>query len=257
MSRRRRAVVLAVLALLLGSLAASDVAGREAALRRSLGVSVGVLVAQEAVAAGAPLARARLALRRVPARYAPADAFSGTADVAGLKAAVAIPAGTDLTPSLVADPAQIASAAVPVGPGERVAEIVAQGSPEHIVRGSRVDVVVTRETADSEGETTLALEDAEVLSAAPAPATGRGLRTAGGPVAACAAAGGRLPRRGAVLRAGAPRAAAGGGRPASRRRGPAGRLGAVSALSAELDRTSRSGRTGAQGPRVPGRWEAW
>ncbi len=172
MSRRRRAVVLAVLALLLGSLAASDVAGREAALRRSLGVSVGVLVAQEAVAAGAPLARARLALRRVPARYAPADAFSGTADVAGLKAAVAIPAGTDLTPSLVADPAQIASAAVPVGPGERVAEIVAQGSPEHIVRGSRVDVVVTRETADSEGETTLALEDAEVLSAAPAPATG-------------------------------------------------------------------------------------
>ena len=172
MSRRRRAVVLAVLALLLGSLAASAVAGREAALRRSLGVSVGVLVAREAVAAGAPLARARLALRRVPARYAPADAFSGTADVAGLKAAVAIPAGTDLTPSLVADPAQIASAAVPVGPGERVAEIVAQGSPEHIVRGSRVDVVVTRETADSEGETTLALEDAEVLSAAPAPAAG-------------------------------------------------------------------------------------
>jgi len=172
MSRRRRAAVLVLLALLLGGLAASDVAGREAALRESLGVPVGVLVAQEAVEPGEPLDRARLALRRVPARYAPVDAFSGSSDVAGLKAAVAIPAGTDLVPSLVADPVQIASAAVPVGPGERVAEIVAKGSPEHIVRGSRVDVLVTQDTSDGEGETTLALEDAEVLRAARAPAAG-------------------------------------------------------------------------------------
>jgi len=173
MSRRRRALILGLLALLLGGLAASDVAGREAALRESLGAPVGVLVTQEAVKAGQPLDRARLALRRVPARYAPADAFSGTSDVAGLKAVVAIPAGTDLTQSLVADPAEIASAAIPVGPGERVAELVAMGSPAHVVRGSRVDVLVTRDTADQEGETTLALEDAEVLNAAPAPA-GRG-----------------------------------------------------------------------------------
>jgi len=170
MSRRRRALVLGLLALLLGGLAASDVAGREAALRESLGAPVGVLVAQEAVKAGQPLDRARLALRRVPERYAPADAFSGASDVAGLKAVVAIPAGSDVTQSLVADPAEIASAAIPVGPGERVAELVAMGSPAHVVRGSRVDVLVTRDTADQEGETTLALEDAEVLSAAPAPA---------------------------------------------------------------------------------------
>ena len=170
MSRGRRAVVLAVLALVLGGLAASDVAGREAALRESLGAPVAVLVARDAVRAGQPLERARLALRRVPARYAPADAFSGTADVAGLTAAVAIAAGADVTSSLVADPAQAASAAVRVGPGERVAELVAMGSPASVVRGSRVDVLVTRDTADQEGETTLALEDAEVLSAAPAPA---------------------------------------------------------------------------------------
>lgn len=169
MSRRRRALVLALLAVLLGGLAASDVARREAALRESLGAPVGVLVTQADIKAGQPLDRARLALRRVPARYAPADAFSGTSDVAGLKAAVAIPAGTDLMPSLVADPAQIASAAIPVGPGERMAEMVAKGSPAHVVRGSRVDVLVTRDTADQKGETTLALEDAEVLSATPAP----------------------------------------------------------------------------------------
>lgn len=170
MSRPRRAAVLTLLALLLGGLAAADVAGREAALRDALGAPVGVLVAREEIRAGQPLDPSRLALRRVPARYAPADAFSGTGDVAGLRAAVAIPAGTDVSPTLVADPAQLASAAVPVGPGERVAELVAKGSPELVVRGSRVDVLVTRDTADQEGETTLVLEDAEVLSATPAPA---------------------------------------------------------------------------------------
>ncbi len=170
MSRRRRALVLAVLALLLGGLAASDVAGREAALRSSLGAPVAVLVAQEDVKAGAPLSQARLAVRRVPARYAPVDAYRGSDEVAGLRAAVAIPAGTDLAPGLAADPAELAGAAVPVGPGERVAELVAQGSPRLVVRGSHVDVLVTRDTGDQKGETTLALEDAEVLSAAPAAA---------------------------------------------------------------------------------------
>lgn len=169
MSPRRRALVLVALALLLGGLAASDVAGREAALRESLGVPVGVLVTRVALEPGQRIDPARLALRRVPARYAPPDAFAGSADVAGLRAAVAIPAGSDLTPALVEDPASAAQAAIGVGPGERVAELVATGSPALVVRGSRVDILVTRETADGEGETTLALEDAEVLAAAPAP----------------------------------------------------------------------------------------
>ena len=55
-----------------------------------------------------------------------------------------------------------------IGKGQRVAEVVALGSPELIVRGSRVDVLVTPEPRPSEpGETVLALEDVEVLDAAP------------------------------------------------------------------------------------------
>ncbi|MBA2348525.1 MAG: hypothetical protein H0V81_09555, partial [Solirubrobacterales bacterium] len=154
---------------LLGGLAASDVAGREAALRDSLGAPVTVLVTREEVGAGDPLDRAALAVRQVPARYAPDGAFAARGDVAGLKAAVAIPAGLDVTPALVADPAELAQAAVPVAPGERVAEVVALGSPSLVVRGSRVDVLVTREAGGARGETSVALEDAEVLAAAPAP----------------------------------------------------------------------------------------
>ena len=170
MSRRRRALVLSVLAVLLGGLAASDVAGREAALRRAVGEPVPVLVTRVGVKAGQRLQPAMLAVRHVPARYAPPGAFAGAADVVGERTAVPLPAGSDVTTALLADPAQAAGAELPVGPGERVAELVATGSPALVTRGTHVDVLVTRETGAGAGETTLALEDAEVLSAAPAPA---------------------------------------------------------------------------------------
>jgi pilus assembly protein CpaB len=59
-----------------------------------------------------------------------------------------------------------------VRPGERVAELVARGSPDLVRAGGRVDVLVTRERGDGRGATTLALEDAEVLAAAPAESDG-------------------------------------------------------------------------------------
>jgi pilus assembly protein CpaB len=168
-TRRRRAALLLGLALLLGTLAASDVGGRERALRRALGRPVPVVVTRTAVAAGARLTPARLAVRRVPARYAPHDAFSAPAPLAGLRAAVAIGPGVDLAPALVDDGSRPASGP-PVRAGERVAEIVARGSAALVAPGGRVDVLVTRQSGDGEGATTLALEDAEVLEAAPAPA---------------------------------------------------------------------------------------
>jgi pilus assembly protein CpaB len=167
-TRRRRALLLAGLALVLGALAASDVAGREAALEQRLGAAVPVVVTRGAVPAGARLTTARLAVREVPARYAPRGAFAAPGEVAGLRAAVALGPGTDLTRELVDDGRAAPVAGAPVRPGERVAELVARGSAALIAPGSRVDVLVTRETGDRSGETTLALEDSEVLAAAPA-----------------------------------------------------------------------------------------
>ena len=166
-TRRRRALVFGVLAVLLGTLAATDVAGRERDLRRSLGEPVPVLVARGDIRAGQPLAGAALAVRRVPGRYRPRQGFATAVEVAGLKAAVAIPAGTDVTPALVADPDR--SSTFEVGAGERVAELVAHGPAGQIAAGTHVDLLVTRETASGEGSTTLALQDAEVVRASPAP----------------------------------------------------------------------------------------
>jgi pilus assembly protein CpaB len=157
MSRRRRAALLGGLALLLGGLAASDVAGRETALRRELGPTIGIVVAREALAPGTRLAAGSLAVRRVPARYAPRGAFADATGLAGLRVRAAVAAGADLTAAALDDGRRSAVGA-PVRPGERVADVVAVAPS--LAPGARVDVLVTRER-----RTTLALEDVEVLAA--------------------------------------------------------------------------------------------
>ncbi|WCB93631.1 hypothetical protein DSM104299_02347 [Baekduia alba] len=163
MTRRRRAAVLLGLAALLGGLAASDVAGREAALRRAVGPTVPVVVARARIPAGTRLDARRLAVRLVPARYAPQQAYDTPRALAGARAASDLQPGEDVTPAAIDDGA--AALGAPVRPGERVAELVADGSPALIRPGSRVDVLVTRERGDGSGTTSVALEDAEVLAA--------------------------------------------------------------------------------------------
>ncbi|HXS45074.1 MAG TPA: RcpC/CpaB family pilus assembly protein [Solirubrobacteraceae bacterium] len=169
MSRRRRAAVLLGLALVLGALAASDVTSRERALDRRLRPLVPVVVAQRPVRAGARLDVSALAIRVVPARYAPGQSFRSPGDVAGRRAAVSVPAGADLTASVVDDGRP--AAPVPVlRRGERVASVVAVGDPGAVRAGGRVDVVVTREGgAQGAGASRLALEDVPVLAVRPAP----------------------------------------------------------------------------------------
>lgn len=173
MSRRRRALLLGGLALVLGGLAAFDVAGREAALERRVGGLVGVVVAHEPIAAGTRIRERALAFRRVPARFAPRGTTGAPQALVGQRAAVDIPAGADLTAGLLAGAGPGARSGEPhpgppVRPGERVAEVVALGSPQLVAAGSRVDVLVTPEPrGDGPGEAILALEDVEVIAATP------------------------------------------------------------------------------------------
>jgi pilus assembly protein CpaB len=163
---RRRAFLLLAIALLLGALAAASVHRREAALARALGPTALVLVTRVGVEAGALPAQARPMVRRLPRRYAPPDAVAGASGLAGTRTAVALPAGTILTAAVLRRPGAVPQWAV--GPGERVAEVVAHGDPRAVVPGARVDVLVTREASGGRaGATVLALEDVEVLAAHP------------------------------------------------------------------------------------------
>lgn len=172
MSRRRRAALLLGLALVLGGLAASDVARREAALDARIGPVVPVMVARGAVPEGASLSPTRLAVRRVPSKFAPPGAFRSPAQLTGLRARAPLPPGAYLTPAAVTDPS--AGGSDPVGalrPGERMAEVTAAADPRYVVPGARVDVLVTHDsTSGSAGATKLALRGVEVLQAGPAPA---------------------------------------------------------------------------------------
>jgi len=154
-SRRRRAALLVGLALVLGTLAASDVARRESALRAQVGPAVDVLVARRPLASGRRVKAGDLAVRHVPERYAPAGRASVPELLVGRDLAVPVPAGAPVGDNLFAVDTEPGAA---VRRGERAAEVVAAGSL--VPPGSRVDVLVTRQRA-----TELALEDVEVLAA--------------------------------------------------------------------------------------------
>jgi len=164
--RRRRAAVLLGLALLLGGLAASDVARREAAVDARLAPVVDVVVAAGDLEAGRELRDRDLAIRRMPARFAPAGAAAEPAELIGQKTAVPVPEGGHLAAGQLAVDAGPAGAAV--RRGERAADVVAVGSAELVRPGARVDVLVTR-GGEGRGGTALALEDVEVLAVAPPP----------------------------------------------------------------------------------------
>src|ERR671911_397777 len=172
MSRRRRAAALLGLATVLGGLAASDVARREAAVRARLGPLVPVVVAGADLPAGRKLGLRDLAVRAVPARYAPAGAAAAPEALVGGQLATPVPRGGVLGAHQLAT--RDAVAAPPVERGERAAEVVGLGAPDLVVPGARVDVLVTRDgDGGAAAGAELALEDVEVLAARPAPAGAR------------------------------------------------------------------------------------
>jgi pilus assembly protein CpaB len=172
-SRRRRGGLLLALAIVLGVLAGSDVARREAALRAQLGPAVPVVIARRSLDAGRRLRAADLAVRRIPARYALAGVGDAPALLIGRRLGAPVPAGGAVTLEHLA----VAPSAGPgLRAGERAADVVAAGTLSALVPGARVDVLITRDRGDAgtgTGGSELALQDVEVLAARPASATGR------------------------------------------------------------------------------------
>jgi len=161
MTRRRRGALLIGLALALGGLAASDVGRREAAVRAQLAPLVDVVVAGRDLPPGRRLRPADLALRRIPARYAPVGAASVPEEVLGRRPVAALPRGAYLGAGQLED--ETGPGPARIRRGERAVEVAGAGSAELVVAGARVDVVVVPER----GGARLALSGAEVLAARP------------------------------------------------------------------------------------------
>jgi pilus assembly protein CpaB len=162
------------LALALGGLAASDVARREAAMRDQLAPLVTVVTAGRDLEPGRALRAPDLALRRIPARYAPVGAAAPPEELLGRKLAAAVPRGGYLGAGQIAR--EDLTAAAPVRRGERAVEVAGLAPPELIGTGARVDVVAIPER----GAARLALEDVEVLGVKAA-AAGDGAASASAP----------------------------------------------------------------------------
>lgn len=161
---------MAGISLLLGGVAASQVAGREAEIERRVGPAVPVVVAARPITRGARLVPEDLALRHVPESYLPRGSFSRPQELAGTRAAVAIPAGADLQAPMV-------ERELPDGPavaGGRVVRLVVVGSAAEMPPGSQVDILITRETGSGASRTEVGLRRAEVIESRPAPAEAEG-----------------------------------------------------------------------------------
>ena len=141
MTRRRRGALLIGLALALGGLAASDVGRREAAVRAQLAPLVDVVVAGRDLPP-----RRRLCARRPRAPPHPGPLRPGRG---GLRARGGASAAARPPPCRAAPTSARASsrtsrrrARPAIRRGERAVEVAGAGSPELVVAGARVDVVV-------------------------------------------------------------------------------------------------------------------
>ena len=182
MSRRRRGAFLLGLAVVLGALAGSDVARREAALRAQIGPAVAVVVADRHLIAGRRLRADDLAVRRIPARYVLPGASGDPAGLVGARLAASVPEGGAVTAEHLVPAAPAAGPALRAG--ERAADVVAVGALDAVAPGARVDVLITRDRGEtSAAGALLALQDVEVLAARPAPEADAA-RAGGGPLVA-------------------------------------------------------------------------
>jgi len=161
-ARRRRGLLLISIALASGGLAASQVHERERRAARGLGPEVDVLVAARDLPAGTRLARGAVALRRVPARFAPPDGLASAAGVLGARLAVPARAGAYLSAGSFAGAGGRDRYALRRGERAVTVEVAGGLADAGPAPGSRVDVLVSTERPGG-GRTQMALAGAELL----------------------------------------------------------------------------------------------
>jgi len=171
-ARRRRGVVLLLLALACGGLAATQVRERERKVEARVGPLVSVVVAARDIAADDPLRARDLAVQRVPARFVPPDALGAPGRLVGARVAVAVSAGSYVTAGLIGSAG--AAEGGPLRAGERALELGVTGGAALAGAGpgSRVDVVVSTQRQEGAGRTFVALEGVEVLELRPSGSSG-------------------------------------------------------------------------------------
>jgi len=168
-TRRRRGLVLLVLALACGALAASEVGDKVSEVEGRIGTPVPVVVAARDIEPGAELSRADLRLSQVPQRFAPPDAPTSPDQAVGLHTAGPVAAGSPITAGVVGTAASGDGPGVPRR-GERAVEIAVAGGAsliETAVPGARVDILVSTDPGDGPGSSFVALEDVELLALEP------------------------------------------------------------------------------------------
>jgi pilus assembly protein CpaB len=170
-TQRRRGVALLALALASGGMAASEVRGRVLAIERQVGPLVPVVVARDELAAGTKLGeravRRHLAVRQVPARFAPPDSFASPAEAIGLRLAAPLAGGTYLTAGHLGGGDRARAERGGLAVGERAIEVAVAGGPELPAAGApaaMVDVLVTTDARSGSGRTFVALEAVELLA---------------------------------------------------------------------------------------------
>jgi pilus assembly protein CpaB len=144
-------------------MAASEVEDRERMVESRIGPLVPVVVTRSDLGAGARLEPARLAVRRVPARFAPPDALAAPEEAAGARLATPLAGGAYVTAATLARGDGEASGRP--GAGERALDIAVVAGADLAAAGpgARVDVLITTDAGDGRGRTYLALEDVELI----------------------------------------------------------------------------------------------
>jgi pilus assembly protein CpaB len=177
MSRRKRALSFLLLAMLAAGAAATIAERYGSTVMRGYGPLRPVVVLVADLAAGKRLGpeevESAMAVRRIPVRFAPADALSSPAEVVGLVPKAALPAGSYLQATQLDLPRHDGGGSDGLRRGRRPVEISVSGAGALLAAGpvragSRVDVVVTAEpTGSGPGRTYVAAPAVQLLALRP------------------------------------------------------------------------------------------